>query len=543
MRAVRASSSPAGSSASSSAGACASAAQAATRCCSPPESSEGGSSARSARPMPSSSASARSPALVRRDAAQRQRQRDVVGAGERGGERARVVLIEEAEPLRAERGGAPRAEPHDVDAERARDAGGRPVEAGGDAQQRALARAARAEHDAALAARDRERHALQRDGARGAVRVDAEDVAQLECERLASLGPLLPGDAAPGGAAAVGDAQRGLDERGGEHREQRRRPPAIVIHGVMRWSGGSGTASVASTASRRPVATARPMPSPTPASDAEQGEAEGAPAHARAQRTRARALRFEIEEAVALVAQEPERRERDAEQRERERGDGGGDERRDDASRDRIALQVAVDRRRARRRRALRRAACGARPRAAASCARAPRARARRGSTRAGRRRRARRRATPRRRSRSCRPSPGWSGSGWPWRRAAHARPGRRTTARAPGSAPALGGDVGARDDGQSPIVERLARAEHGLLRGVDHVAQRQRVAVRADVERRRGRARPRAASGRLRPWASRRRAARARARPQSPSRRCGPRRPRAPPSAGRWMAAVPGWP
>ena len=140
------------------------------------------------------------PALARRDASERERQRDVVGAGERGGEGARVVLIEEAEALRAERRRPPRAEPHDVDAERARDAGRRPVEARGDAQQRALARSARAEHDAALALLDRERHPLQRDGARRAVRVDAEDVAELECERAghsAHCSPVTPRPAAP----------------------------------------------------------------------------------------------------------------------------------------------------------------------------------------------------------------------------------------------------------------------------------------------------------------------------------------------------------
>ena len=82
--------------------------------------------------------------------------------------------------------------------------------------------------------------------------------------------------------------------------------PAMVSHGVMRCSGGSGTASVASTASRRPVATARPMPSATPASTPSSGEAEGPPAHAGAQRARAGALRLEIEQAVALVAQESE---------------------------------------------------------------------------------------------------------------------------------------------------------------------------------------------------------------------------------------------
>ena len=195
-----ASSSPAGSSARSSAGAWASAAQAATRCCSPPESAAGGSSARSARPMPSSSARARARRSRDRDASERQRQRDVVGAGERRGEGARVVLVEEAELLRAEGRRPACAEAHDIDAERARDAGGRPVEARGDAEQRALARSARTEHDAALAPLDRERHPLQGDGARGAVRVDAEDVAELECEcpgHSAHCSPVTPRPAAP----------------------------------------------------------------------------------------------------------------------------------------------------------------------------------------------------------------------------------------------------------------------------------------------------------------------------------------------------------
>ena len=254
------------------------------------------------------------------------------------------------------------------------------------------------EHDAALAALDRERHALQRDGARRAVRVDAEDVAQLECERLASLGPLLPGDAAPGSAAAVGDAQRAPRPARRRAARAAAAAPAIVSQGVMRWSGGSGTASVASTASRRPVATARPMPSATPAST---------PSSARPsarQRTQARSARgpapcdSRSNRLSPSSRRKPERRERDAEQRERERGDRGGDERRDDAARDRIALQVAVDRgargdvERGEGRLAQRRGDLRSMPPAVS------RARARRGSTRAGRRRRAPRRATPRRR-------------------------------------------------------------------------------------------------------------------------------------------------
>ena len=110
------------------------------------------------------------------------------------------MLVEEAELLRAEGRRPARAEAHDIDAERARDAGGRPVEARGDAEQRALARSARAEHDAALAPLDRERHPLQRDRAGGAVRVDAEDVAELECECLghsAHCSPVTPRPAAP----------------------------------------------------------------------------------------------------------------------------------------------------------------------------------------------------------------------------------------------------------------------------------------------------------------------------------------------------------
>ncbi len=80
-----------------------------------------------------------------------------------------------------------------------------------------------------------------------------------------SFGPLLPRDAAPRRAAAVGDEQRRLDQERSQYGEPCGVAPAIVSHGVIRCSGGSGTASVASTARRRPVATARPMPRTTPA--------------------------------------------------------------------------------------------------------------------------------------------------------------------------------------------------------------------------------------------------------------------------------------
>jgi hypothetical protein len=110
------------------------------------------------------------------------------------------VLVQEAEPLRAEGGRSARAEAHHIHSERPRDAGRRPVEARGDAQQRALARSARTEHDAALALLDRQRHPLQRDGARGAVGMDAEDIAELECERAAHsahCSPVTPRPAEP----------------------------------------------------------------------------------------------------------------------------------------------------------------------------------------------------------------------------------------------------------------------------------------------------------------------------------------------------------
>ena len=84
-------------------------------------------------------------------------------AGQLRRERARVVLVGVAERARAvfeERAAAQRAQ---VVAEHADGAGGRPVEPGEDAQQRALARAARPEDDEQLAARDVERQALQRD--------------------------------------------------------------------------------------------------------------------------------------------------------------------------------------------------------------------------------------------------------------------------------------------------------------------------------------------------------------------------------------------
>ena len=225
MRAVRASSSPAGSSASSSAG----------------RVRERGAgrdalllAARERRgrvvgairrvPSPSSSASARRRRSRGGTPAERQRQRDVLGAGERGGERARVVLVEEAEPLGAERRGAPRAQAHDVDAERAREpADGRskpaamrssvllPEPLGPSTTQRSPC----ATESVSPAGRRRPSRCPRGCGRRRAARVRA-------CRSSAHCSPVTP---RPADAAAVGDAQRRLDERRGEQREQRRRRP------------------------------------------------------------------------------------------------------------------------------------------------------------------------------------------------------------------------------------------------------------------------------------------------------------------------------
>ena len=160
-----ASSSPVGSSAMKSLGRCASAAQIATRCCCPPESSAGSASRRSSRPTRSSSASATLLAPGALDAEQREPERDELARGELGCERARVVLVGVAERARAvleQRAPAQRAQ---VVAEHADGARRGTIEPGEDAQQRALAGAARPEDDEELAFRDVERQALQGDRA------------------------------------------------------------------------------------------------------------------------------------------------------------------------------------------------------------------------------------------------------------------------------------------------------------------------------------------------------------------------------------------
>ena len=84
-------------------------------------------------------------------------------AGEVGGERPRVVLVEQAEVARTEPGGRPGPENADVHAEDARRPGRQRVEAGDRAQQGRLAGSARPEDDDDLALLDLQRQALERD--------------------------------------------------------------------------------------------------------------------------------------------------------------------------------------------------------------------------------------------------------------------------------------------------------------------------------------------------------------------------------------------
>src|SRR5207237_7042001 len=67
------------------------------------------------------------------------------GAGQVGGERARVVLVEQTEGPRSETRGGARVEPVDVDAADSRGTGGETLEPGQDAQERGLSGSARAE--------------------------------------------------------------------------------------------------------------------------------------------------------------------------------------------------------------------------------------------------------------------------------------------------------------------------------------------------------------------------------------------------------------
>ena len=145
-------------------GRCASAAQIATRCCCPPESSRGSASRRSSSPTRSSRLSATCSRCRAIDAEQREPERDELAGGELRRERARVVLVRVTERARAvleERAPAKRSQ---IVPEHADRPGRRTVEPREDAEQRALAGAARPEDDEELALGDVEAQTLQRDG-------------------------------------------------------------------------------------------------------------------------------------------------------------------------------------------------------------------------------------------------------------------------------------------------------------------------------------------------------------------------------------------
>src|SRR5205085_8487967 len=106
-------------------------------------------------------------ALRRVVAEQAELQRHGRSAGQVGGERARVVLVEEAESSRAKPRGGARVEPGDVDAANPRTARGKSLEPGQDTQECGLARSARTEDDDDLTSLDGQVEALERDGPAG----------------------------------------------------------------------------------------------------------------------------------------------------------------------------------------------------------------------------------------------------------------------------------------------------------------------------------------------------------------------------------------
>src|SRR3954471_13232293 len=109
-------------------------------------------------------------------------QADELARVELGRERALVVLVEVADDLRAVARAAAAAERAQVGVEDADRPGRRQVEPREDAQERGLARAARAEHGQDLALRDRQGQALERGRVALGRRVDAEEVVGLDRE-------------------------------------------------------------------------------------------------------------------------------------------------------------------------------------------------------------------------------------------------------------------------------------------------------------------------------------------------------------------------
>src|SRR5581483_11235066 len=176
-------------------------------------------------------------------------QRDGLQAGQVGRQEASVVLVEQPELPRAEGGRCAPRQPPDLDAVDARRPGRELLEACQDAEQRALARAARPEDDHDLARRDGQRHALQRDRAAGLGLEDAERVVGLDGRRHARL-----------------QLARGVVTSTSATRTRRRRAAAarpIPQAGTSR-SGGSGTASAAETCTSATASCDSTSPRPIP---------------------------------------------------------------------------------------------------------------------------------------------------------------------------------------------------------------------------------------------------------------------------------------
>src|SRR5581483_562656 len=185
-------------------------------------------------------------------------QRDGLQAGQVGRQEASVVLVEQPELPRAEGGRCAPRQPPDLDAVDARRPGRELLEACQDAEQRALARAARPEDDHDLARRDGQRQALQRDRAAGLGLEDAERVVGLDGRRHSRL------QLARGGKSCA-NARRVVSSTSATRTTRRTAAAARPIPqaGTSR-SGGSGTASAAETCTSATASCDSTSPRPIP---------------------------------------------------------------------------------------------------------------------------------------------------------------------------------------------------------------------------------------------------------------------------------------
>ena len=225
----------------------------------------------------------------------------------------------------------------DVDAVDDRSAGRRPLESCDNPYEGRLPGAARPEHDAELAALDREREPSKRRDAALLRGVNHEHLVEVD-ERGHPSPPILPGPRGSENARRVVSATSAAADAANARAATTSTSGSTVVA-----SGGSGAVARAVTETTRVTRNARRIAPTTPTEHAHRGGERRARGDDPPQQRGGRALGFEVDQLPSVVAEVGADREDEAPDCEHERGERSGAEREERAVTERISPGIGLE--------------------------------------------------------------------------------------------------------------------------------------------------------------------------------------------------------